>query len=133
MPHSELTIYKLLVTSALVITAPVQKAAAAKMIDATKVGVVGGFENITISHCQISNTKMAGIALYAVDGGDLRHISISDVTMDGVVVPISIRLGARLNTFREGDSPKPTPSKLRDGVIQNVSAKNVEMIGMLIN
>ena len=90
--------------------------------NAIKLGTeaIGGFENITISHCQISNTKMAGIALYAVDGGDLRHISISDVTMDGVVVPISIRLGARLKTFREGDSPKPNPGKLRDVVIKNV-------------
>ena len=103
--------------------------------NAIKLGTeaIGGFENITISNCQISNTKMAGIALYAVDGGDLRHISISDVTMDGVVVPISIRLGARLKTFREGDSPKPSPGKLRDVVIKNVSAKNVGMIGMLIN
>ena len=90
--------------------------------NAIKLGTepIGGFENITISNCQISNTKMASIALYAVDGGDLRHISISDVTMDGVVVPISIRLGSRLKTFREGDSPKPHPGKQRDVVIKNV-------------
>ena len=28
---------------------------------------IGGFANISISHCQITNTKMSGIALYEVD------------------------------------------------------------------
>jgi polygalacturonase len=93
----------------------------------------GGFEDISISHCQVTNTDMAGIALYAVDGGNLRKVSISDVTMDGVTVPISIRLGARLKTFREGDQPRPAPGALSDVTIKNVEAKNIRMIGMLIN
>ncbi len=103
--------------------------------NAIKLGTeaIGGFENISISRCQITNTKMSGIALNAVDGGDLKNVTISDVTMDGVIVPISIRLGARLKTFREGDQPKPNPGKLRDVTIKNVTAKNIEMIGMLIN
>ena len=93
----------------------------------------GGSENIKISNMQITDTKMAGIALYEVDGGNLQNVTISDITMDGVIVPISIRLGARLKTFREGDAPKPTAGKLRSVTIQNVKAKNIEMIGMLIN
>ena len=103
--------------------------------NAIKLGTeaIGGFENISVSDCRITNTKMSGIALYAVDGGDLRNVSITDVTMDGVAVPISIRLGSRLKTFREGDSPKPTPGKLRDVIVKNVSAKNIDMIGILIN
>ena len=62
--------------------------------NAIKLGTeaIGGFENINISDCQITDTKMAGIALYAVDGGDLRDVIISDITINGVVVPISIRL-----------------------------------------
>jgi parallel beta-helix repeat protein len=103
--------------------------------NAIKLGTesIGGFENISVSNCQISNTQMAGIALYTVDGGDLRNVTISDVTMDGVIVPISIRLGSRLKTFREGEQPRATPGKLRDITIKNVSAKNISMIGMLIN
>ena len=103
--------------------------------NAIKLGTesIGGFEDIRISHCQISNTQMAGIALYEVDGGDLRRVTIRDITMDGVVVPISIRLGARLKTFREGDRPKPTAGLLRDVTIKNVRAKKIGMIGMLIN
>jgi polygalacturonase len=103
--------------------------------NAIKLGTesIGGFENISVTDCQITNTKMAGIALYEVDGADLRNVTISDITMDGVIVPISIRLGARLKTFREGDQPRPAPGKLDDVTIKNVSAKNIEMIGILIN
>ena len=103
--------------------------------NAIKLGTesIGGFENISISNCRITNTKMVGIALYAVDGGDLRNVTISDITMDGVAVPISLRLGARLKTFRQGEQPKPFPGKLRGVTIRNVNAKNVGLIGMLIN
>ena len=94
---------------------------------------IGGFEKIAISNCQITNTAMSGIALYEVDGADLHNVTVSDVTMDGVNLPISIRLGARLKTFREGDQPRPAPGHLRDVKIKNVSAKNIGMTGMLIN
>jgi polygalacturonase len=93
----------------------------------------GGFENISVSHCAITNTDMAGIAMYNVDGGDLRHVTISDITMDGVTVPISIRRGARLKTFREGDRPRAAPGRLSDVTIKNVEAKNIGMVGILIN
>ncbi|HTB63571.1 MAG TPA: glycosyl hydrolase family 28 protein [Opitutales bacterium] len=103
--------------------------------NAIKLGTesIGGFANISISDCQITNTQMAGIALYAVDGGDLRNVTISNITMDGAVVPIAIRLGARLKTFREGDQPKPAAGKLSEVTIQNIRAKNVGLIGLLIN
>lgn len=93
----------------------------------------GGFENISVSDCEVVDTDMAGIALYAVDGGDLHHVTISDVKMDRVNVPISIRLGARLKTFRQGDQPRAEPGKLSDVTIRNVQARNIGMIGMLIN
>jgi polygalacturonase len=103
--------------------------------NAIKLGTesIGGFEDISVSDCQITHTDMAGIALYAVDGGDLRNVTINNITMDGVAVPISIRLGARLKTFRAGDQPKTTPGKLSNVTIQDISAKNIAMIGMLIN
>lgn len=103
--------------------------------NAIKLGTesLGGFSDITVSDCQITNTRMAGIALYAVDGGDLRHITINHITMDGVAVPISIRLGARLKTFREGGQSRPAPGKLCDVTIRDVNARNIGVIGMLIN
>jgi hypothetical protein len=60
-------------------------------------------------------------------------VTISDITMAGVVVPISIRLGARLKAFREGEQPRSTPGELRDVTIKNVTAKNAKMVGILIN
>ncbi len=93
----------------------------------------GGFADIQVSNCEITRTQMSGIALYEVDGADLQNISISNITMDGVVVPISIRLGARLKTFREGDQPHPAPGHLRNVTIKNVTAKNIGLIGLLIN
>ena len=103
--------------------------------NAIKLGTesLGGFENIKVSHCQLANVRLSGIALNEVDGGNLQNVTISDVTMDGVAAPISIRLGARLRTFRAGDQQMPAPGKLRDVTIQNVSAKNIGMIGMIIN
>ena len=103
--------------------------------NAIKLGTesIGDFANITVSNCQITNTRLAGIALYSVDGGELHDISISDVTMDGVALPISIRLGSRLKTFRKGEQPRPSAGALHDVSIKNIAAKNIQTIGMLIN
>jgi hypothetical protein len=103
--------------------------------NAIKLGTesIGGFDDIHVSNCRISDTAMAGIALYTVDGGNLTHVAISDITMEGVSVPISIRLGARLKTFREGEQPKAEPGELRDVAIANVTAKDIHLIGMLID
>ena len=103
--------------------------------NAIKLGTesIGGFENISISNCRLPYTGMAGIALYTVDGGDLRNVTISDITMDRAGTPVSIRRGARLKTFREGDQPKTTPGKLVGVTIKNVTATNSASIGILIN
>jgi len=93
---------------------------------------LGGFENISVSGCTLTNIGMAGIALYEVDGGDLRRVTVSDITMDGVSVPVSVRLGARLKVFRPGDQPKPVGT-LRDVTIKNVRATGARQIGLLIN
>jgi len=102
--------------------------------NAIKLGTesLGDFENIRISDCRIRDTGMAGIALYSVDGARLRDVAIADITMDGVAVPVSVRLGARLKTFRAGDQPKP-PGLLRDITIKNVRATGARQIGVLIN
>ena len=102
--------------------------------NAIKLGTesLGDFENIRIRDCQIRNTGMAGIALYCVDGAHLQDVTLAGITMDGVAVPISIRLGARLKTFRAGDTPKP-PGILRDVTIKNLRATGARQIGLLIN
>jgi polygalacturonase len=102
--------------------------------NAIKLGTesLGDFEHIQVRHCQIRDTRMSGIALYSVDGSHLHDVTLSDITMDGITVPISIRLGARLKTFRTGDEPRP-PGILRDVTIKNLRVTGARQIGLLIN
>jgi len=93
---------------------------------------LGDFVNIRASHCRLRDIGMGGIALYSVDGAQMHDIAISDVDMNGVTVPISIRLGARLKTFRAGDKPRPVGT-LRDIAIENIHAIGAKQIGLLIN
>jgi polygalacturonase len=102
--------------------------------NAIKLGTesLGDFENISVANCQLRDIGMAGIALYCVDGAQMHDVTISDLTMAGVNVPVSVRLGARLKIFRAGDIAKPVGT-LRDITIKNIQAKNVGRIGLLIN
>lgn len=102
--------------------------------NAIKLGTesIGDFEHIRVSHCQIRDIGMASVAMYCVDGGHMQDISISDLTVAGVTVPISIRLGARLKTFRPGDQAKP-PGILRDVSIKNMTVTGAKQIGLLLN
>jgi polygalacturonase len=93
---------------------------------------LGDFEDIHISDCQIRNTRISGIALNSVDGAHLQNVTIDGITMNGVAAPISMRLGARLKTFRAGDQPKP-PGILRDVTIKNLRVTGARQIGILIN
>jgi polygalacturonase len=93
---------------------------------------LGDFFNIQAAHCRMHDIGMAGIALYAVDGADLHDVKLTDLDMNGVTVPISIRLGARLKTFRVGDTSRPIGS-LRDITIENIHAVGARQIGLLIN
>jgi hypothetical protein len=82
----------------------------------------GGFENIRVSECTITDTRNGGIKILCVDGGTLQDIVVSDITMNNVRTPIFVRLGARLKTFRDGQEKK-TASGLRNVTIKNVKAK----------
>ena len=55
----------------------------------------GGFRNITVANCVCEDCH--GIALETVDGALLEDVSISNITMRGIVdVPFFLRLGARM-------------------------------------
>jgi polygalacturonase len=55
----------------------------------------GGFRNITISNCVLEGCR--GLALLTVDGGVIEDITISNLTMHGVVhSPLFLRLGTRM-------------------------------------
>ncbi|NJB83493.1 glycosyl hydrolase family 28 protein [Wenyingzhuangia aestuarii] len=61
----------------------------------------GGFRNITMEHCDVSNTKMGVIKLMIVDGGLLENIRISNIVANNVEGPIFIRLGNRGRTYEK--------------------------------
>lgn len=92
---------------------------------------VGDVEDIQINSCEIEGARLGGIKLFSVDGGHLSDVLISDINMKNVTVPIMVRLGARLKTFR--------PDQKRDSVgrIERVTIKNIHatarQIGILIS
>jgi len=93
----------------------------------------GGFQNITITNCTICSPRyskviygrqrgLAGVALEIVDGGILDSVSISNLTIKGVTVPIFMRLGNRARVY--GQSQKPDI-----GIFRNVNVSNIIATG----
>ena len=91
---------------------------------------VGNFENINIHDCTVLNTK--GIKLYSVDGSQLKNLRISDITIETATLPILLRLGSRLKTFREGDKQK-TVGAINGVVLQNITVKRATQMAILIS
>jgi polygalacturonase len=92
----------------------------------------GGFKNITISNCAVypaqtpgfAHTEpegQSGIALMSVDGGHIDGITISNISIQGMLCPIFMRLGDRGRIFTEG-VPRPKVGTLRNVQISNVVA-----------
>lgn len=87
---------------------------------------LGGFENITVSNCVIRDTYMCGIKLQMVEGGRMENITFSNLVMDNVTGPISIRLGRWERTeswSRTEDGKVREPGTLRNVLISNVRAR----------
>jgi polygalacturonase len=93
-----------------------------------------GFRDITISNCSVVSPRyskvlyglqrgISGISLELVDGGVMDRIAISNVTIDGVEVPLFVRLGNRGVGVRLSQA---TPDEVRPaGVLRNVSLSNI--------
>jgi polygalacturonase len=99
----------------------------------------GGFQNISIANCTICSPRyskviygrqrgLAGIALEIVDGGTLERVTISNLAIKGVTVPIFMRLGNRARVY-EKDKPKPDIGKLRNVIMSNIIATDCSKIG----
>jgi len=91
----------------------------------------GGFENITISNCVVHDTRLAGIALEAVDGATLSGIIVSNIAMRGVGAPIFIRLGNRARPIEPGGPHLPI-GKAENIIISNVEAVDAGKTGCSI-
>jgi hypothetical protein len=83
---------------------------------------LGDFRNITFSNCTLiggmgGRHGNPGVALYTVDGGTLRGVAVSNITMQNVGIPLALRLGAR----GRGQS-KPVAGRLEDIAFSNIVA-----------
>ena len=117
-------------------------------------GSIGGFENICVNNIVIKRSAskkmlhpsgkwggLTGIDLINTDGGFLRNVIVSNITMEDVLNPIHIRLGNRLsrNISNQGTGPehtdksridslkstKPFIPVLEDVLLSNIVATNV--------
>jgi polygalacturonase len=102
----------------------------------------GGFKNITFSNCAIVSPRYSrningtarghcGVALECVDGGHLENITVSNVTITGVNVPLFLRLGHRARPFLP-DGPKPAVGTFRNVILSNIVATRTGRIGCSI-
>ena len=91
----------------------------------------GGFQNVTIGNCVIYDTRRAGLALELVDGGRFDRVSVSNITMENVGVPIFIRLGNRARPFKEG-MERPGMGSMQNILISNVQATGASRTGCSI-
>lgn len=102
----------------------------------------GGFQDIEVTGCTVHSPResqkiygaqrgLAGIALEIVDGGKLENVTVSDVRIDGVTVPIFLRLGNRARSYGAG-LPKPGVGKFQNVVLRDITAENAAEIGCSI-
>lgn len=92
----------------------------------------GRFNNIAMSNCVIRDTFHNGIKIQMVEGGSLDNVVFSNLVMDNVTGPISIRLaqwlgylGARQQAEHKVDKrvAPPPVGTLRNVIISNVTAR----------
>lgn len=107
----------------------------------------GGFMNIAFNNSVIHSTRLAGIALEMVDGGNLERISIDNISMENCGTAIFIRLGNRARPFlskgpgggnaawtldNKKDAIIPGMGLLSDVMISNIQATGIGKVGCSI-
>jgi polygalacturonase len=94
----------------------------------------GGFIGIAISNCSIVSPPhskviyglqrgISGLSFELVDGGRIDRVTVSNVTIDGVEVPIFVRLGNRGYGYTIADEKPKTHVPV--GTLRNVMFSNV--------
>lgn len=83
---------------------------------------MGDYRNITISDCEVYDTNGGGIKILSVDGSNIYNVKINKINMLNVDMPIFIRLGERLRTYR--DAPQREVGSIDELYITGVTAKS---------
>ena len=79
----------------------------------------GGFKNVTVSNCVITDTRLAGLSVETVDGGDIDGVTFTNITMTNVGCPFFVIIGNRAR------GPEGTGT----GTIKNVSISHIVYTG----
>ena len=101
----------------------------------------GGFLDVEITGCTVRSPArskviygkqrgLAGVALEIVDGGTLDNVRVSKIDIEGVSVPIFLRLGNRARQY--GRKDKPPVGTFRNVRISDITARSVSPIGCSI-
>lgn len=80
---------------------------------------MGDMYNVDVRRCKINDTKGGGIKILSVDGANILNVTIDSVDMNNVDMPIFIRLGERLRTYRDAE-------KQNVGSIDNINISNIK-------
>ena len=81
---------------------------------------MGDFYDISIKNCKVKDTRGGGIKILSVDGANIHDINIDNIQMKQVDMPIFVRLGERLRTYR--DAEKQEVGSINKVVIKNITA-----------
>lgn len=88
---------------------------------------LGSFENITVSNCVIYDTFGSAIKLQMNEGGRMENITFSNLVMDNVTGPISMRLAGNLGVPRRPKRKESLPiGTLRNVLFSNIRARMAE-------
>ncbi|HRN55541.1 MAG TPA: glycosyl hydrolase family 28 protein [Agriterribacter sp.] len=92
-------------------------------------------ENIAVSNCVIRNTGLNGIKIQESMGAVARNMTFSNIIMDNVKGPISIRLsgwneGQYIDTWTSFNDSSWTKGKLHNILFENIRATVPNMIAM---
>lgn len=108
---------------------------------------IGGFQHVLISGCVVRPSRaetmhhpfnlprgMTGIDIACVDGGEARDLSFQNITMEGVLNPIFVKLGQRYSTGtipknRRPEEGKPALQTLGKGRLEGLSFSGITARG----
>jgi glycosyl hydrolase family 28 len=102
----------------------------------------GGFKNISITNCVIDSwigkkgfyalpKGIGGVVLEIVDGGTMENVTISNISIKNVMVPLFLRLANRARKFKP-EMETPGKGTYRNVTISNIIATGVDLYGCSI-
>jgi polygalacturonase len=87
---------------------------------------IDNIENISISNCVIRDTRLNGIKIQESMGGTMKNITFSNIVMDNVNGPVSIRCAGWQLPANESAPFEINDSNWENGKLQNILFNNIQ-------